>query len=71
MQPLREALAGLPAGRWTTLGIPLKCFAQAGADTSKLESVLQLETSGKLKLSISRVELGALNEAEHTLPCAP
>ncbi len=70
VQPLREVLAGLPAGRWTTLGIPLKCFAQAGADTSKLESVLQLETSGKLKLSISRVELGALNEAEHTLPCA-
>ncbi|HEY0661487.1 MAG TPA: exo 1,3/1,4-beta-D-glucan glucohydrolase [Lysobacter sp.] len=71
MLPVREALAGLPAGRWTTLGVPLKCFVQAGADTSKLESVLQLETTGKLQLSISRVRLGALNEAQHMLPCTP
>ena len=67
--PIREELAKLPAGEWTTLGVPLKCFAVAGADTSKLDSVLQLQASNKLQLSISRVVLGALNEAEHTLPC--
>jgi beta-glucosidase len=71
MLPVRDALAGLLAGRWTTLGVPLKCFVQAGANTSKLESVLQLETTGKLQLSISRVRLGALNEAQHMLPCTP
>ncbi|HEY5783106.1 MAG TPA: exo 1,3/1,4-beta-D-glucan glucohydrolase [Lysobacter sp.] len=70
MLPVRDALAALPAGQWTTLGVPLKCFAQAGADTRKLDSVLQLETAGKLQLSISRVELGSLNEAQHTLPCS-
>ncbi|HEY0506148.1 MAG TPA: putative glycoside hydrolase, partial [Lysobacter sp.] len=68
--PLREALAGLPVNEWTTLGVPLKCFAQNGADMTKLESVLQLQTAGKLQLSISRVALGASNEAGHVLPCA-
>lgn len=67
--PLRESLAGLPNGQWTTLGVPLKCFAKAGADMAKLESVLQLETAGKLQLTVSRVALGASNEAEHTVPC--
>src|SRR5690606_34344677 len=34
---LREALAKLPAGQWTTLGVPLKCLAHAGADVSALD----------------------------------
>ncbi|MEL1263319.1 exo 1,3/1,4-beta-D-glucan glucohydrolase [Pseudoxanthomonas putridarboris] len=67
--PLRDALAGLPADQWTTLGVPLKCLATAGADTGKLDSVLQLRTAGELQLSVSRVALGALNEAQHMLPC--
>jgi beta-glucosidase len=67
--PVRDALAALPTGQWTTFGVLLKCFAVAGADTSKLDSVLQLQTAGKLQLSVSRVALGALNEAEHTLTC--
>lgn len=70
MLPLRDALAGLPANQWTTLGVPLKCFAKAGADMTKLESVLHLETAGKLQLSVSRVALGASNEAAHVLDCA-
>lgn len=70
MLPLREALTGLPVNQWTTLGVPLKCFAKAGADMTKLESVLHLETAGKLQLSISRIALGASNEAQHVLPCA-
>lgn len=69
--PVRDALAVLPANQWTTFGVPLKCFGKAGADTRKLESLLELRTAGKLELSISRVQLGALNEAEHVLPCAP
>lgn len=69
-QPIRKALTDLPVNEWTTLGVPLKCFAQAGADMAKLESVLTLETAGKLQLSISRVSLGASNEAKHILTCA-
>ncbi|MEO6102488.1 MAG: glycoside hydrolase family 3 N-terminal domain-containing protein [Pseudoxanthomonas sp.] len=71
MVPLRDALAKLPANAWTTLGVPLKCFAQAGADPGKLDPVLQLQSAGKLQLSISRVALGALNETAHSVPCAP
>ena len=58
------------SNQWTTLGVPLKCFAKAGADMTKLESVLHLETAGKLQLSVSRVALGASNEAAHVLDCA-
>jgi hypothetical protein len=39
--PIRDALVNLPTGQWTTFGVPLKCFAEAGADTSNLDSVLQ------------------------------
>ncbi|QDH71239.1 glycoside hydrolase family 3 protein [Marilutibacter alkalisoli] len=68
--PARDALADLPAGRWTTLGVPLKCLAAAGADMTKLDAVLELQTAGELRMSVSRVALGALNEAEHSLACA-
>ena len=68
--PLRESLAALPKGQWTTLGIPLKCFATAGADVSKLDQLLRLETAGKAELSLSRVALGALNEAQHVVKCS-
>jgi beta-glucosidase len=68
--PIREALAALPAGQWTTFGVMLKCLAKVGADTSKLDSILQLRTAGRLQLSVARVALGAMNEAQHLLPCA-
>jgi beta-glucosidase len=48
----------------------LKCLAKVGADTSKLDSILQLRTAGRLQLSVARVALGAMNEAQHLLPCA-
>ena len=68
--PARDALAKLPKGEWTTFGIPLKCMAVAGADMRKLDSVLVLQSAGKFQMSVSRVALGASNEAEHVLPCA-
>ena len=68
--PARDALSKLPSGQWTTFGIPLKCLAVAGADMRKLDSVLVLQSAGKLQVSVSRVALGASNEAEHVLPCA-
>ncbi|WP_320415187.1 exo 1,3/1,4-beta-D-glucan glucohydrolase [Lysobacter changpingensis] len=67
--PARDALAQLPKNQWTTFGVPLQCLAAAGADMRKLDSVLALQSAGKLQLSVSRVRLGASNEAEHVLPC--
>jgi beta-glucosidase len=49
--------------------VPLKCFGAAGADLSKLNQPMRLETAGALQLSLSRVTLGAINEAEHVLEC--
>ena len=67
--PLGPTLAKLPVGQWTTLGVPLKCLAAAGADVTRLDRVFSLESDGKLQLSLSKVALGALNEATHVLDC--
>jgi beta-glucosidase len=63
-------LAALPKEQWTTLGVPLKCFGAAGADLTKLNQPMRLETAGALQFSLSRVALGAINEADHVFKCA-
>jgi beta-glucosidase len=68
--PLTDTLAGLEPGRWTTLGIPLKCFAAAGADTSKLDTLLSLQAKGPAQLSLSKVALGAQGDAQKVMACA-
>ena len=66
---LHKPLAALSQGRWKVVGVPLKCFVNAGADVSKLVQVLVLESRAALDLSVSRIALGALNEAEVTADC--
>ena len=53
-------LDSLPAGKWETVGVPLKCFAKAGADVSKVNHPLSIASSGKLDLSLSQVKLGTV-----------
>jgi beta-glucosidase len=65
--PLAEALSGMSAGKWHTLGIPLKCYAKAGVDVSKVNEALVVESEGKLDLSLSQVKLGTV--ADKTLAC--
>ena len=67
--PLRETLAKLPAGQWTTLGVPLKCFAVSGADVASLDTLLKLHSDAAATLSISRIAVGAVSEAQHILAC--
>jgi len=62
-------LAALPLGEWKRVGIPLKCLATAGADVSKLDRPWSLGSAGAMTVSVSRVALGALNEAEATVAC--
>ena len=64
--PIRDALVNLRTGQWTTFDVPPKCFAEASAGTSKLDSVLQLQANNKLQLS--HLARGA-RCARHTLPC--
>jgi len=66
--PLADTLAGIEAGKWQTIGVPLKCFVKAGADVSKLNETLRLESSGKLDLSYSQVKLGTV--ADKVVSCA-
>jgi len=65
--PLSEELAGMSAGKWHTLGIPLKCFAKAGVDVSKVNEALVISSEGRLDLSFSQVKLGTV--ADKTLAC--
>ncbi len=66
---VQKTLATLPQGQWKVVGVPLKCFAVAGADVTKLTQVASIESAAALDLSVSRVSLGALNEAEVTVDC--
>jgi len=69
-QALTPVLSGLKTGEWTTIGVPLKCLRKAGADVTRLDRPLILETDGAWQVSISRVSLGTGNEAQHVLGCA-
>jgi len=47
----------------------LKCLAGAGADVGKLDRPWSLVTAGAMTVSVSRVALAALNEADATVAC--
>ena len=63
-----KALAGLPKGQWTTLGVPLGCFEKAGADLSRVDGVFELSTATALDFSVSRVALE--NVSTHPVDCS-
>jgi len=66
---LAPTLATLPVGQWTRVGVPLKCLAKAGADVAKLDRPWSVGTAGTMTISVSRVALGALDQAEQTVDC--
>jgi beta-glucosidase len=55
------------SGVWKTLGIPLKCFAKAQVNMTKIDTIMELSTIGKLDMSISKVELGTV--ADEIISC--
>ena len=67
---LAPTLAQLPVGQWTRVGVPLKCLAKAGADVAKLDRPWSIGTAGTMTISVSRVAVGALDQAEHAVDCA-
>lgn len=56
-------LDGVAKGKWTTIGIPLKCFAKAGADVSKISEPVAISSAGKLDLSLSMAKLGTVADS--------
>jgi beta-glucosidase len=62
---IADTLGSVPAGKFQTVGIPLKCFAKNGADVGKVNEALVLETEGKLDLAVSQVKLGTVADQVH------
>ncbi len=65
--PLGDALAKLPRGQWTRLGVHLGCLRTAGADTSKIDVPFALSTGNGAQIALSRVATGT--EFDHKLEC--
>ncbi len=61
-------LARLAPGSWQTVGIPLKCFARAGADMSRVTSAVRITTSGAVTFSLARVALGTVFTSQIACP---
>ena len=64
---LGPTLSQVPAANWRSLGVPLKCFSQSGADMTQIRTALSLRTSGTLDLAINRAALGT--EADQKVAC--
>lgn len=63
------SLAALRQGQWKRVGVPLKCLAKAGAKLDAIDRPWSVVTADAMTISVSRVALGALNEAEVALGC--
>jgi beta-glucosidase len=65
--PFAATLGSLPAGKFQTVGVPLKCVQKLGADVAKVDRPLVIQSSGKLDVSISQVKLGTV--ADKVVSC--
>lgn len=50
--PMTRFFKAIPEGRWVRVGIPLRCFAEAGVDFSRITSPLVLLTDKPFTLTI-------------------
>jgi len=62
-----QQLAALPHGQWLRLGIPLKCFRDAGASMSSLDRPFEWSSHSSERMAITQVSLGTV--ADRTLAC--
>ncbi len=65
--PIGKQLAALPRGQWLRVGVPLKCFRDAGADMSKLDQPFEWISSPGERIALTDVSLGTV--ADQTLAC--
>lgn len=55
---------------WQKLSFPMKCFAQLGVDSTKINTPFLLATTGELALEISEVVLAETPESGEVLSCS-
>ncbi|WP_081916611.1 glycoside hydrolase family 3 protein [Luteibacter sp. 9135] len=60
-------LAALPKGQWLRVGIPLKCFRDAGANMGRIDRPFEWSSHSGGKVAITDVSLGTV--ADRTLSC--
>ncbi len=60
-------LAALPKAQWLKVGIPLKCFRDAGANMSKVDRPFQWSSHAGTQIAITDVSLSTV--ADRTLTC--
>jgi beta-glucosidase len=65
--PIGKQLAALPHGQWLRVGVPLKCFRDAGADMRKLDRPFEWTSSPGENIAITEVSLGTVTD--RTLDC--
>ena len=58
--PLKHILKRLPQKEWVTLPIPLKCFDNGSINFSRITSIMQLSTEGKMNIVLGDIRLSAL-----------
>ncbi len=56
---ITRTIATLSGKGWSTISVPLSCFASAGADMKHIATVFHLSSGGGLDLTVSRVALGS------------
>ena len=66
--PVRE-FGALALGEWQTVGVLLKCFRATGADMTRITAPFRIATDGAAGISIARVALGSLSEADVIADC--
>ncbi|MDH5824518.1 glycoside hydrolase family 3 N-terminal domain-containing protein [Luteimonas sp. RD2P54] len=66
--PIGDALAQLPQGEWTRLGVQLKCLRAAGADVARLDMPFALRTGAGARIALSRI--APSTDFEHKVDCA-
>ncbi|WP_226698585.1 glycoside hydrolase family 3 protein [Qipengyuania flava] len=66
--PVRE-FGALALGEWQTVGVLLKCFRATGADMTRITAPFRIVTDGAAEISIARVALGSLSEADVIADC--
>jgi beta-glucosidase len=60
-------LAALPGGQWLRVGIPLKCFRDAGADMSRIDRPFEWSSHSRGQIAIADISLGTVTD--RTLSC--
>ncbi len=59
---LTATLAGLATGDWQSLLVPLRCFAEAGVDMTRIDTPFSIATDGALALQFSDIRLATVAE---------